>query len=173
MDHILKSMRGCCEIGDIVRTSQLPNEVRQQQSMLSARDPFAGHSNTGVTFCCSILPMLQDLSGELEMQAKDDMYTYLVACRFAKCSGLPLPMIQVIPTASYPTSTAHPGPPVYLPISALTGPLAFYQPFLTDQCLSKFYWSFIPVPTALFPGTWPLFPIYQFFFLVMLVWQRI
>lgn len=78
IDHILKSMGGCCQIGDITRISQLLTEVRQQQSMLSARDPFAGHSNTGVTFCHSILPMLQDLSGELEMQAKDDMFTSLV-----------------------------------------------------------------------------------------------
>lgn len=94
---------------------QTLNDIRtRHQKVHSSEDAFLNHANRHVAFCRSILPMLEDLPFQRSMQATDDIYCYLAACRSAYRENLPAPRMTISTPATYTaghsSTSMHPSP---------------------------------------------------------------
>ncbi|XP_077321883.1 uncharacterized protein LOC143955655 [Lithobates pipiens] len=103
------------------RLLQLLDEMRQPTSKPAYRDPFLDPNDERAVFCRNLYHLLADLSKENEMQVRDGIVAYVIACRSAQRGGLPMPHFTYAPAASY-LPAAPPGPPLYPVTSVTPGP---------------------------------------------------
>ncbi|XP_077334365.1 uncharacterized protein LOC143975739 [Lithobates pipiens] len=83
---------------------RLVKELTERQTSLQPdNDIFRNLNDPRVVFCRSLLPLLQRLPDDREMQAKEDIYTYLTACISTQRRDLPPPRMHLSTT---PTVTS-------------------------------------------------------------------